>query len=196
MNSASCEMKKLNLNAVFTAFAMIFVSCGETKISEVNDAGYNSVSESQSNGVKVEYFSDDAINTPKYAPDNKWGSPLALGDGMTHSMAGFPIVDIGAYPDGYKMVYDILLVNQSTDTVTVSSVKVPGSYMRIDWHGAKTYYPGMLSGFKLVCDSGVTFDDYRFVLTYEGNKYPSQVFHVNLRPDILTMIAERDANNQ
>lgn len=189
-------MKRLNLCAAITALIMITMSCGGTRSSEANDTGDDSATSAVSNGVEIVYSSADAINAPSYDPDAEWGSPLALGSQLSGSMAGFPIVESGAYPDGDRMVYGILLVNHSPDTVTVSSIKLPDSSMTVDWHGSKTYRPGVMSIFKLVCDSVIWHDDYRFILTYEGDKYPAQVFHVNLRPDLFKMMEELKSRNK
>ncbi len=189
-------MKNINIYAAFTVLTIMCSSCNGAKSDKAADVGGGLATSAVSNGVEIEYSSANAINAPEYDPDSDWGMPLALADGLNHSMDGFPIVDSGAYPDGGKIVYSIFLVNQGQDTVTISSIKLPDSSMTIDWTGVKTYRPGMLSIFKLVCDRGVMQDDYRFILTYEGDKYSPQVFHVNLRPDISEMIAEREAKNQ
>lgn len=197
-------MRKLNLCAVFTALIMIAMSCGRTKSSEANDTGDGSAPSAVSNGVEIEYSSVDAINAPAYDPNAEWGSPLALNDPLGSTMDGCPIVDDGAYsanadgiyPGDETKVYDIFLVNQSQDTITIKTLHLPDASFTVKWNGLQTYRPGVLSMFKLLCDSAVSVDDYRFVVTYEGDKYPPQVFHVNLRPDMWKMKEERESRNK
>lgn len=197
-------MRIRNVFATFAVLAVIGCSCGAPKGDGKGDAAGESLAATVSNGVEVVCCSEDAINAPAYDPDGEWGSPFALNDGLANTMDGSPIVDAGAYsgdengnyPGDKTKVYAVSLVNQSPDTVTVRSLHLPDSTFRVIWTGIKTYRPGVLSLFKLICDSAVTADDYRFVLTYEGDKYPPQVFHINLRPDILKLIEELDAKNQ
>lgn len=183
---AGCLLVGLTVLTAATA------SCGSSASSDNNEAAADTLA-TASNGVEIEYSSAEALNAPTYHPDAEWGSPLALQDGLTHTLDGFPCVELGAYSDGDKMIYDVLLINQSTDTVTIQSIKLPDSSMEVNWNGSKTYKPGLMSIFKLVCDSAITRDDYRFILTYKGDKYPPQTFHINLRPDVLKLIAEREA---
>lgn len=182
-------MKHLKLTLL--AIGIVITACGGTKSEEKEEAQSNVVS----NGVAVEYASADALNAPAYDPEAEWGTPFALADGLTHSMNGFPHVELGAYPEGGKFVYQVLMVNQSTDTVAVQSIKLPDGYMTVDWSGSREYRPGILSGFKLVCDSAVMRDDYRFIITYKDNKYPPQTFHLDLRPDAYKLLEERESNN-
>lgn len=175
-----------------TVLTAVTTSCAGSKSSDNNEAAADTLA-TTSNGVEIEYSSAEALNAPAYDPDAELGSPLALQDGLTQSWTAFPIVDVGAYPEGGKMVYDILIFNQSPDTVAVRSIKLPDNTMECFMEGLRVYKPGLLNKLQLKSDSAITMDDYRFILTYEGDKYPPQTFHINLRPDIHKLIAERDA---
>lgn len=189
-------MKNLIKLLLSTIVALSIVSCGgvnETETADSSEAATEISPVRIPAGLKVEYSSIDALNASAYDSTAEWGSPLALGDGLANSMNGFPIVDVGAYPDNGKMIYDILIVNQSSDTVTIETIKLPGNSMEVNWEGRLTYKPGLLGKIQLRSDSAINSDDFRFILTYKDNKYPPQTFHINLRPDIHKLIAEREA---
>lgn len=138
------------------------------------------------NGVKVVYASPMAANTPGYGP-------MALLDPLAHSFNPVDIATIGGEPNGENgKLYRIALFNNSKDTVAIESVLLPDSRFEVVKCTIKRYLPHLTSDLVLKSNKAVKLDDYRFVLTYKGGKYPPQAFHINLHPDIIRLMEERD----
>lgn len=183
---AGCLLVGLTVLTAATA------SCGSSASSDNNEAAADTLA-TASNGVEIEYSSSEALNAPAYDPDAELGSPLALEDVFSPYSNQVTISDVGAYSleGDNKMKYDVWLNNQSPDTITIKSIKLPDSTFELYWRGEKTYKPGLMSTFQLRADSAVAIDDYRFIITYEGDKYAPQVFHINLHPDLDKLVVEK-----
>lgn len=144
------------------------------------------------NGVKVVYSSPMAANTPKYDKSEKVDGPLALLDPLAHNFNPVDIATIGAQSDGDKgKKYQVSLIGQGSEEVTIESIILPDARFKVDWNGIAKYKPGVLSTFTLKSEKAIELDDYRFILTYKGGKYPPQTFHINLHPDINKLRADR-----
>lgn len=120
------------------------------------------------NGVKVVYASPMAANTPG-------DGPMALLDPLAHSFNPVDIATIGGEPNGENgKLYRIALFNNSTDTVAIESVLLPDSRFEVVKCTIKKYLPHLTSDLVLKSNKAVKLDDYRFILTYKGGKYPPQ----------------------
>ena len=153
------------------------------------------VTVSSSKGVEIIYSSDEAAKAPKYDSSKKNDGPFSLIDPLiSSSMAAVGITDIGGWKfseDDDMKRYSVSIKNLSSDTVAIESIKLPDARFEVEWNGVVKYIPGLLSGFNLKTKEDVRLDDYRFILTYKGGKYPPQTFHINLHPDINKLRADR-----
>ena len=154
--------------------------------SETTDVSGQGNEKILDNGVKVAYSSPMAANTPG-------DGPMALLDPLAHSFNPVDIATIGGEPNGKNgKLYRIALFNNSKDTVAIESVLLPDSRFEVVKCTIKKYLPHLTSDLVLKSNKAVKLDDYRFVLTYKGGKYPPQTFHINLHPDIIRLMEERD----
>lgn len=154
----------------------------ESETSCVSSQGKETILD---NGVKVVYSS------PMDA-DTSGEGPLALLDPLAHDFNPVDIATIGAQSDGENgKKYQVSLIGQGSEEVTIESIILPDERFEVDWSGITKYKPGVLSTFTLKSKKAVKLDDYRFILTYKGDKYPPQTFHINLHPDINKLRADR-----
>lgn len=162
----------------------------ESATSDVSSQGRETILD---NGVKVVYSSPMAANTPKYDQSEIADGPLALLDPLARNFNPVDIATIGAQSDGDKgKKYQISLIGQGSEEVTIESIILPDARFKVDWNGIAKYKPGVLSTFTLKSEKAIELDDYRFILTYKGDKYPPQTFHISLHPDIYRLMEERD----
>ena len=160
------------------------------------DTGDQKESTTTQKGIQIVYSSQEAIKAHKYTGSTEKKVPLTLIDPYNHSVTPVSMADIGAspMPDGKGVYYMVNLLNQSQDTVSIESLRLPDARFSAQWTGLVKYIPTLFSGFILKADKGVKLDDYRFVITYKDNKYPPQTFHINLHPDEKKLI--EDGENQ
>lgn len=169
---------KLLMTAISVA---CFFSCGSDSKSQKNDAGTEADSRDT---VNIIYSSHEAASLPPYDSDKSYDCPLSLIETLNTTVTPVNIDDVGAYQSGGRMEYGITLINMTADTIHIESLKLPDDRFEARWNGPSRYIPRLYTGFRLTADSAESIKDYRFIITYKGNRYPQQAFHINLHPDV------------
>lgn len=95
--------------------------------------------------------------------------------------------------NGDKWMYVLMWRNPSKeDTVFIKSVEFQDDCFDIQWNARDHYIPELSSGCWLWTDSVVAKKDYKIIITYQDQKYPPQVFHVNFYPDMASYNEEKN----
>lgn len=177
--------------AIATLSAVAITSCRTD--SKSTESSSNTTQTEEKPAVEVIYSSKKSASAPAYDPQQKYDYPLSLIETTNPNVTPVSIDDVGAYKVGDITEYRITLLNMTKDTVEIASVELPDDYFDACWDGMHRMIPGLYTGLKMRCDSAITVNDYRLIINYKNNRYPAQVFHVNLHPDVLKLKEEKAA---
>ena len=178
---------------IIFAFALITAACGRVTKEKAESVNNNT---NHINEVVIEYDSPEAKNAPDYDPSVINFGPLSLIETLNPYVTPVNMDDVGGDKIGDKIRYVVSVQNIVTDTIKIVKIQLPSSYFTAEWPGRTEYMPGLIGGLDLYADSAIEVKDFKFILTYEGDRYKPQVFHVNLHPNVWELKARKESSIQ
>ncbi len=175
-------MKDYSITAVMMSCTLYCLSCGNGKNADHEEITTDRTNMSDS--VEIIYSSPEAAEASPYNEAEAYNHPLSLIETTNVYVTPVNIDDVGATASNGRIEYSVTIINMTADTLEVESLKLPDSRFKAEWTGTKRYIPNLFTGFRLLTDSAISQHDYRFIITYKGDKYTPQVFHINLHPDV------------
>lgn len=172
--------------------SLLTSGCTHKKEAQNND-GSISTDTSDVTYPEIIPSSDNALNAPSFLPGQSLTGPLELLDSHNPYMTATDIDNAVPTKNGDRWMYTLMWRNPSKeDTVFIKSVEFQDDYFDIQWNARDHYIPELSTGCWLWTDSVVAKKDYKIIITYQDEKYPPQVFHVNFYPDMASYNEEKN----
>lgn len=174
---------------IIPVIAIFMGSCGHnnTAVDGMTDT------KTESDTVAIIYSSPRALNAASFDAGNLDKGPLSILDGSVERLVTVDIGNDGAYDFNGKKNYQIMVINNSPDTLEIESIELPDSYFKASFP-LKSLIPKAFTGIHLTADSARSLNDYRLIINFSDKKYPSQVIHTNLHPDLIRLRADGPNN--
>lgn len=137
------------------------------------------------------------VRGEKYKPSNfevsdTIGYPLVLLDdrkyGIDPNLDRVVVDEVGGEKNEFGTIYQISVYNRSDDSLHIEKLWVEDpTFDGYIYEG--TWIKGLISWIKLRSDSAVSKENLHIGVTFRDNKFPPQIFRVNLHPNIYELKA-------